>query len=64
MTSLARCRVNWLVTTRHRYDLVMIPRQRPGKYLLQQIRVELRTLLAKIEAGKGRKRRVERRGKR
>ena len=40
-----------------RYDLVMIPRLRPGKYLLPQVRRELSTLLRKIEAGKGRKRR-------
>ena len=40
-----------------RYDLVMIPRLRPGKYLLLQVRRELSTLLRKIEAGKGRKRR-------
>ena len=47
-----------------RYDLVMIPRQRPGKYLLLQVRRELHSLLRKIEVGKGRKRRSDKRPQR
>ena len=42
------------------YDLVLIPRQRPGKYLLEEIRRELRRLVQRIESGKGRKRRPPR----
>lgn len=39
------------------YDLILIPKQRPGKYRLVEIRAELRTLVDRIESGKGRKRR-------
>ena len=44
------------------FDLVLIPKQRPGKYRLEEIRAELRELVARIERGKGRKRRPQRGG--
>jgi ribonuclease P protein component len=40
-----------------RFDIVLIPKQRPGKYPLDVMRQELRTLVAKIGSGKGRTRR-------
>ena len=45
------------------FDVVMIPRQRPGKYVLAEVRAELRRLLARIEAGKGRRRTGRGRGR-
>ena len=39
------------------YDLILIPRQRPGKYHLDEVRAELRKLVDKVATGKGRKRR-------
>lgn len=43
-----------------RYDVVMIPQRRPGKYLLPDVRRELRQLLQWIDSGKGQKRRAPR----
>lgn len=38
------------------YDLILIPKQRPGKYQLTEVRAELKRLVERIEAGKGRRR--------
>jgi ribonuclease P protein component len=46
------------------YDVVMIPREHPEKYALRRVRKELRDLLGKIYAGKGRRRGSTRRDKR
>lgn len=43
------------------YDLILIPKQRPGKYLLDEVRVELRKLVDRIDSGKGRQRRPKKR---
>ncbi len=42
------------------YDIVLIPRQRTGKYHLRTVRVELRRLIQRVHAGKGRPRRPKR----
>jgi ribonuclease P protein component len=39
------------------FDIVMIPRQRPGKFRLDEVRRELRRLVGNIDAGRGRRRR-------
>jgi len=39
------------------FDLILIPKQRPGKYQLDEVRAELRKLVGRIAAGKGRQRR-------
>lgn len=38
------------------YDLILIPKERPGKYQLVEVRAELKQLVERIEAGKGRRR--------
>ncbi len=40
-----------------RYDLVLIPQKREGKYILEEIRHELRQLISDLVSGKGQKRR-------
>jgi ribonuclease P protein component len=42
-----------------KYDIVLIPRQRPGKYDLQVVRAELRRLVQRVHSGKGRPRRAK-----
>ena len=39
------------------YDIILIPRQRPGKYRLDEVRTELRTLVDRVASGKARQRR-------
>ncbi|MCA8942687.1 MAG: ribonuclease P protein component [Planctomycetes bacterium] len=43
-----------------RFDLILIPRPSPEKFALEDVRRDLRELVAKIAAGKGRRRRGRR----